>query len=128
VIWSGPVPHRDRAPSPHFKKGGAPTCTISGTAASKDIACSATLSGLGQENLKVIQTVSGSAVYQCQNNGTNTAAGQNKVLVGPVVTPVLFPASAIKNGNLSFTVTSTLTSPTTVSGADAVARTRTGRA
>ena len=67
----------------------------------------ATLAGLGNEDVRVIQTVSGSAVYQCQNKGGNTAPGQNKVLVGPVTTPVIFPASAIKNGNLTNTVSST---------------------
>ena len=67
----------------------------------------------------MILTTQGTAVYQCQNNGGQTAAGQNKVLVGPLVTPVTFPASAIKNGNLSFTISNTLTAPATVSGADA---------
>ena len=51
--------------------------------------------------------------------GGNTAAGQNKVLVGPVVTPVIFPASAIKNGNLTVSVSTTLTAPATVTGAEA---------
>jgi hypothetical protein len=107
------------AASPHFKKGGEPTCTVSGTDPSKTVTCNATLAGLGNEDVRVVQTVSGSAVYQCRNQGGNTAAGQNKVLVGPVTTPVIFPASAIKNGNLTVSVTSTLTAPTTVTGAEA---------
>jgi hypothetical protein len=107
------------AASPHFKKGGEPSCTISGTNPSKTVTCTATLAGLGNEDVRVIQTVSGSAVYQCQNQGGNTSPGQNKVLVGPVTTPVIFPASAIKNGNLTVTVSSTLTAPTTVTGAEA---------
>jgi hypothetical protein len=42
-------------------------------------------------------TVSGSAVfYQCQNQGGNTATGQNKVLVGPVTAPTTIPADQIK--------------------------------
>jgi hypothetical protein len=73
----------------------------------------------GQRDVRVIQTVSGSAVYQCQNQGGNTSPGQNKVLVGPVTTPVIFPASAMKNGNLTVTVSSTLTAPATVTGAEA---------
>ena len=107
------------AASPHFKKNGEPACTISGTGGTQTVTCNATLAGLGNEDVRVIQTVSGTAVYQCQNQGGNTAAGQNKVLVGPVVTPVIFPASAIKNGNLTVSVTSTLTAPATVTGAEA---------
>jgi hypothetical protein len=41
--------------------------------------------------------VSGFAVYQCQNQGGNTAPGQNKVLVGPVTAPTTIPADQIKN-------------------------------
>jgi hypothetical protein len=107
------------AASPHFKKNGEPACTISGTSGTASVNCTATLAGLGNEDVRVIQTVSGEAVYQCQNQGGNTAAGQNKVLVGPVVTPVIFPASAIKNGNLTVSVSSTLTAPATVTGAEA---------
>jgi hypothetical protein len=107
------------AGSPHFKKNGEPTCAISGTGATQTVTCSATLAGLGNEDVRVIQTVSGTAVYQCQNQGGNTATGQNKVLVGPVVTPVTFPASAIKNGNLTVSVSTTLTAPATVTGAEA---------
>ncbi len=62
----------------------------------------------------------GFAVYQCRNQGGNTAPGQNKVLVGPVTEPTHIDASAIKNGNLTFvTNPAVLTAPTTVSGAAA---------
>jgi len=65
-------------------------------------------------------TVSGSAVYQCSNNGGNTAPGQNKVLVGPTTTPTLIPGDQIKNGNVSFTTeAAVLTAPATVTGAQA---------
>jgi hypothetical protein len=107
------------ADSPHFKKGGSPTCTISGSGASATVTCNATLAGLGNTDVKVTQTVSGTAVYQCQNQGGNTAPGQNKVLVGPATTPVIFPANAIKNGNLTVSVQTTLTAPATVTGAEA---------
>ena len=107
------------AQSPHFKKGGEPACTVSGTGASQTVTCNATLAGLGNADVRVIQTVSGSAVYQCQNNGGNIAPGQNRVLVGPAVTPVTLPASTIKNGNLSVSVSTTLTAPATVTGAEA---------
>ena len=107
------------AASPHFKKGGEPTCTISGTGASQTVTCKATLAGLGNDDVKVLQTLTGSAVYTCQNQGGNQAPGQNKVLVGPATTPVIIPGSDIKNGNLSISVTSTLSAPATVSGAAA---------
>jgi hypothetical protein len=107
------------AASPHFKRGGSPTCTFSGTGASQTVNCTATLAGLGNEDVQVIQTVSGEAVYQCRNQGGNIAPGQNRVLVGPATTPVIFPADAIKNGNLTVSVSTTLTAPTTVSAAEA---------
>jgi len=105
------------ADSPHFKKGGTPTCTISSTSArSSSTTCTATLAGLGNEDLLVTTSVSGSAVYQCQNAGGNIAPGQNKVLVGPATSQTSIPAGQIKNGNLTFfTVPVVLTAPSTVS-------------
>jgi hypothetical protein len=108
------------AASPHFKKGGEPTCTISGSATSKTVQCSGTLSGLGGGDLSIPTTVGGSAVYQCENGGGNPAPGRNKVLVGPSTVPTIIASSSIKNGNVSFTTApNTLTAPTTVSGSAA---------
>ena len=108
------------AASPHFKKGGEPTCTISGSSTSKSTTCKATLAGLGNGDLVINTTVSGFAVYQCSNNGGNTAPGQNKVLVGPVTAPTTIPSDSIKNGSVSFTTNpAVLTAPTTVTGAQA---------
>ena len=45
------------------------------------------MAGLGNEDVHIDTTVSGFALYQCENGGGNTAAGQNKVLKGPVTTP-----------------------------------------
>ena len=107
------------ASSPHFKKGGEPVCTFSGTT-SIPVTCTATLAGLGNEDVNVHLSVSGFALYQCQNGGGNTAAGQNKVLEGPATSDTAIPASAIKNGNLTFTTNpATLTAPPTVDGATA---------
>jgi hypothetical protein len=81
------------ASRPHFKKNGSPVCTVSGAGTSStSTVCSASLAGLGEETLVINVTVSGSAVYQCQNQGGNTTAGQNKVLVGPVTAPTTIPA------------------------------------
>jgi hypothetical protein len=107
------------AASPHFKKGGEPVCTISGTT-SKSTTCTASLSGLGGGDLTINTTVSGFAVYQCQNGGGNIAPGQNRVLVGPVTAPTTIPSGSIKNGNVTFTTNqAVLTAPTTVSGQQA---------
>ena len=109
------------AASPHFKHGGEPVCTITGTGTnSTSTTCTASLSGLGGGDLDINTTVSGFAVYQCQNNGGQTAPGQNRVLVGPVTEPTHIPGSAIKNGNLTFTTDpAVLSAPTTVTGAQA---------
>jgi hypothetical protein len=105
------------AASPHFKKGGEPVCTFSGTT-SIPVSCTGTLAGLGNDDLNLHLSVSGFALYQCQNGGGNTAPGQNKVLAGPATSDTAIPASAIKNGNLTFTTEpAVLTAPTTVSAA-----------
>src|SRR5436190_1907820 len=105
------------AASPHFKRGGEPVCTFSGTT-SIPVTCMATLAGLGNQDVNVHLSVSGFALYQCQNGGGNTAPGQNRVLAGPATSDTAIPASAIKNGNLTFTTNpATLTAAATVSGA-----------
>jgi hypothetical protein len=109
------------AASPHFKKGGEPTCTVTSTSApSSTTTCTASLAGLGNADVLVTTSVSGSAVYLCQNGGGNTAPGQNKVLVGPATSNTSIPADQIKNGNLTFTTNpAVLTAPSTVSGSAA---------
>ena len=108
------------AASAHFKKGGEPVCTISGSSTSKSTTCTASLSGLGNGDLNITTTVSGFAVYQCQNGGGNIAPGQNRVLVGPVTEPTTIPGNQIKNGNVTFTTNpAVLTAPSTVTGSQA---------
>lgn len=108
------------AASAHFKRGGSPTCTVVQSGSSASTTCTATLAGLGNQDVHIVTTVSGFAVYQCQNGGGNVAPGQNKVLVGPVTAPTDIPSSAIKNGNLTFTTNpAVLSAPTIVSGAAA---------
>jgi len=109
-----------QAASPHFKRGGEPVCTISASGSSTSTTCRTVLAGLGNDDLVATVTVSGFAVYQCSNNGGNTAPGQNKVLVGPATAPTFIDSSAIKNGNLTLvTNPAVLTAPTTVTGAQA---------
>jgi hypothetical protein len=108
------------AASAHFKKGGTPVCTVSTSGSTASTTCSGVLAGLGNGDVDLNTTVSGSATYQCQNQGSNIAAGQNKVLVGPVTAPTHIPGNEIKNGNLSFTTNpAVLSAPSTVTGAEA---------
>jgi hypothetical protein len=111
------------AASPHFKHGGSPTCTISGTGTtSTSTTCTGSLTGLGGGDVVLNTTVSGFAVYQCTNNGGNTAPGQNRVLTGPSTTPTTIPGSEVKNGNLTFTVSNAddpLTASDTATAAEA---------
>lgn len=109
-----------QAASPHFKKGGEPVCTVSTSTGSASTTCRTVLTGLGNDDLLATVTTSGSAVYQCQNQGGNVAPGQNKVLVGPATAPTFISGDAIKNGNLTLvTEPSVLTAPATVTGAEA---------
>jgi hypothetical protein len=121
VIAAMALPATASAQNPHFKRNGEPVCTVSGAGTNtSSTVCSASLAGLGNETLVINVTVSGSAVYQCQNQGGNTAPGQNRVLVGPVTAPTTIPADQIKNGNVSFTTNpAVLTAPATVTGAEA---------
>jgi hypothetical protein len=108
------------ADSPHFKKGGSPTCTITSGTATASTTCTATLAGLGNQDLVVTTSTNGFAVYQCQNQGGNIAPGQNKVLVGPATSTTSIPGSQIKNGNLTFTTNpAVLSAPATATAAQA---------
>jgi hypothetical protein len=109
-----------QAASPHFKQGGSPVCTVSISGSTATTTCRAVITGLGNADLLATVTVSGSAVYQCQNGGGNTAPGQNKVLIGPAVAKTPINSGAIKNGNLTLvTNPAVLTAPSTVSGSAA---------
>jgi hypothetical protein len=107
--------------SPHFKKGGSPVCTISGTGTnSTSTVCTGSLAGLGGGDVVLSTTVSGFATYTCTNQGGNAAAGQNRFPVGPSTTPTTIPGNEVKNGNLTFTTNpAVLAAPSTVSGAQA---------
>lgn len=121
LVAAAVFPATASASNPHFKRNGEPVCIVSGAGTNtSSTTCSATLAGLGQETLVIAVTVRGSAVYQCQNKGGQTAPGQNRVLVGPVTAPTTIPADQIKNGNVSFTTNpAVLTAPDTVTGAEA---------
>lgn len=104
----------------HFTRNGTPTCTISGSGGSAGVSCTSELAGLGEGDVTLSTSVSGAAVYQCQNNGGNIAPGQNTVLVGPDVDTTVIPGGQIKNGRAKLpTPINTISAPDTVSGAAA---------
>jgi hypothetical protein len=111
------------ASSPHFKKGGEPVCTITGTSSdqTRSISCTGTLAGLGNADLAITTTISGAAVYLYGSPGSNNPSpGQNKVPVGPSSSTTNIPAADIKNGNLTFnTNPATLTAPSSVTAEQA---------
>lgn len=109
-----------QAANPHFKKNGSPVCTVTLTASGSTTTCRTVLTGLGNDDLVATVTVSGFAVYQCENRGGNLAPGQNKVLTGPATAPTEISGDEIKNGNLTLvTDPAVLTADETVSGAAA---------
>jgi hypothetical protein len=89
------------AASVHFK-GGPPTFSDEGTT----LKTCFSLSGLGNGDVTITVTTTGSATTLCTNQGGNTAPGQNKTPVKPSGQTTI-PSTEIKNGNLSTCVTTT---------------------
>jgi hypothetical protein len=99
------------AASVHFK-GGAPSFSDQGTT----LKTCFSLAGLGNGDVTIIVTTTGSATTLCTNQGGNTAPGQNKTPVKPSGQTTI-PSTEIKNGNLSTCVTTT--APTAPTAAEA---------
>jgi hypothetical protein len=89
------------ATHPQYNRG--PSCVDNGLTAT----CTGRITGLG--NFDVFITLGASALVDtvCVSPGGNEAPGQNPALTVNVGGGVLISKSDIKNGNLSFTVTTT---------------------
>jgi hypothetical protein len=96
------------AASPHYKRG-SPQCSAGGTTGT----CSGSIAGLGNEDIRITVSVTGTAQPFCAapGNPDNVVPGQNPVdfMASASVT---VPASEIKNGNLSFSLSAIAVVPT----------------
>lgn len=96
------------AASPHFKKGGTPTCRDTGTA----LQCSGALAGLGNEDVDIVLEADALGTFRCVNpSAKNEPLGQNKVPFSATADQH-FDSSELKNGSLSFTISAPETPPT----------------
>lgn len=92
------------ASSVHLKGGSnaAPAFTDNGLT----LTAAGALAGLGFGDVQVNLAATANPTAVCSNKGTNQAPGQNPAEV-TVTGSVAIPASAIKNGNTPFSVTTT---------------------
>lgn len=87
-----------QAASPHYKKDGQPVCTIASDGSSSCTAGS--VSGLGNDNILIVVTVTGEAGTVCHNPGNNNAVPGQNPASGSSTGGTLIDGSQIKNGTV----------------------------
>jgi hypothetical protein len=94
------------AANPHYKRGGQPVCTIN-TVTGAATCSTGEVAGLGNADVLIVVTVTGSAGTFCHNPGNNNIVPGQNPAEGSSTGTQLIDADEIKNGTLVIDAIST---------------------